>query len=86
MSDGYDFLGFNISMGVGKSGRSVPKIKVGRKAITNIQTRLNETLRYRPMQESISVRLDPCFGSHSWLVELLQDRPQLLASCERAGL
>jgi RNA-directed DNA polymerase len=56
--DGYDFLGFNISMGVGKSGKSVPKIKVGRKAITNIQTRLNETLRYRPMQESISVRLD----------------------------
>ena len=57
VSDGYDFLGFNILTGVGKSGVSVPKIKVGRKAITNIQTRLNETLRYRPMQESISVRL-----------------------------
>jgi len=55
--DGYDFLGFNISVGVGKSGELVPKIKVGRKAITNIQTRLDEALRYRPMQESISVRL-----------------------------
>ena len=55
--DGYDFLGFNISVDVGKSGRLVPKIRVGRKAITNIQTRLGEALRYRPMQESISVRL-----------------------------
>ena len=35
--DGYDFLGFNISVGVGKSGALVPKIKVGRKAITNIR-------------------------------------------------
>jgi len=55
--DGYDFLGFNISVGVGKSGKVVPKIRVGRKAITNIQNRLDEALRYRPMQESISVRL-----------------------------
>ena len=55
--DGYDFLGYNISVGVGQSGELVPKIKVGRKAITNIQTRLDEALRYRPMQESISVRL-----------------------------
>ena len=57
MRDGYDFLGFNISVGVGKSGKAVPKVKVGRKAITNIQNRLGEALRYRPMQESISVRL-----------------------------
>ncbi len=57
LRDGYDFLGFNISVGVGRSGALVPKVKVGRKAITNIQTRLNEALRYRPMQESISVRL-----------------------------
>ena len=47
--DGYDFLGFNISAGVGKSGKVVPKVKVGRKAITNIQTRLGEALRYRPI-------------------------------------
>jgi len=55
--DGYDFLGFNVSVDTGKSGSLSPKIRVGRKAITNIQTRLGETLRYRPMQESISVRL-----------------------------
>jgi hypothetical protein len=55
--DGYDFLGFNISVDVGKSGRLSPKVRVGHKAITNIQHRLGEVLRYRPMQESISVRL-----------------------------
>ena len=56
--DGYDFLGFNISVDVGQSGDPVPKIRVGRKAIANIQTRLGEVLRYRPMRESISVRLE----------------------------
>jgi RNA-directed DNA polymerase len=55
--DGYDFLGFNISVDVGKSGCLSPKVRVGRKGITNIQHRLGEVLRYRPMQESISVRL-----------------------------
>jgi group II intron reverse transcriptase/maturase len=55
--DGYDFLGFNISMGVGKAGKLVPKIKVGRKALINIQPRLSDALRNRPTQESISVRL-----------------------------
>jgi hypothetical protein len=55
--DGYDFLGFNISVGVGKSGALVSKLRVGRKAIANIRLRLGEVLRYRPTQESISVRL-----------------------------
>jgi RNA-directed DNA polymerase len=55
--DGYDFLGFNIRAGVGKAGEVVPKIKVGRKAITNVLAQLGEVLRQRPMQESISVRL-----------------------------
>jgi group II intron reverse transcriptase/maturase len=55
--DGYDFLGFNVSVGVGKSGKMVPKVRVGRKAITNIQRRLGEAIRHRPAQESISVRL-----------------------------
>ena len=55
--DGYEFLGFNISVGVGKSGKLVPKVRVGRKAIANIRTRLGEALRQRPAQESISVRL-----------------------------
>ena len=56
--DGYDFLGFNISVGVGKTGKVVPKAKVGRKAITNIRKGLGEALRHRPTQESISVRLE----------------------------
>jgi len=56
--DGYDFLGFNISVDVGKTGRLSRKVRVGRKTITNIQQRLGEVLRYRPMQESISVRLE----------------------------
>lgn len=57
MRDGFDFLGFNISTTVGKSGNVVPKVRVGRKAITNILHSLGEALRYRPTQESISVRL-----------------------------
>lgn len=56
--DGYDFLGFNIQVGVGRSGKLVPRIRVGRKAITRIQARLGEVLRYCPMSVSISVRLD----------------------------
>ena len=55
--DGYDFLGFNVALDIGKSGALVPKLRVGRKALTNIQIRLGEALRFRPMQESISVRL-----------------------------
>ena len=35
----------------------VPKVRVGRKAITNIQRRLDKAIRYRPTQESTSVRL-----------------------------
>lgn len=57
MRDGYDFLGFNISRGVGKSGKIVPKVRVGRKAITNLRNRLDEALLWRPMQESIAIRL-----------------------------
>ncbi len=55
--DGYDFLGFNISRGVGKSGELTAKVRVGRKALSNIQRRLDEALRYCPMQEGVSVRL-----------------------------
>jgi len=51
-------LGFSIFVGAGKSGNLVPKVQVGRKAITNIRHRLGEILRYYPEQESISVRLE----------------------------
>ncbi len=56
--DGYDYLGFQLSVDVGTSGNLSPKVRVGRKAIANIQQRLGEVLRHRPMQESISVRLE----------------------------
>jgi RNA-directed DNA polymerase len=55
--DGYDFLGFNISVGVGKTGKLVPKVRVGRKAISNIQRRLAEAIYHRPAQEGVQVRL-----------------------------
>lgn len=54
---GYDFLGFHISVGVGKTGKQTAKVRVGQKAITNIQRRLNSALRYCPTQEGISIRL-----------------------------
>jgi group II intron reverse transcriptase/maturase len=55
--DGYDFLGFNIALGVGKSRNLVPKVRVGQRAIAKIQSRLEEVLRYCSQQESVSVRL-----------------------------
>jgi hypothetical protein len=55
--DGYNFLAFHICVEAGKSGKYVPKVKVGRKALANIQLRLGEALRYRPLQEGLSIRL-----------------------------
>jgi len=55
--DGYDFLGFRLSYGIGQSGKSVPKIKIGQKALRNVKLRLNEAMRYRPSQESVARRL-----------------------------
>jgi RNA-directed DNA polymerase len=55
--DGYDFLGFHLEASVGKSGKVVPKIKVGQKAIAEIQLRLSEAIRYRPTQESVASRI-----------------------------
>ncbi len=55
--DGFEFLGFHLERGIGKSGKFVPKIKVGQKAIANIRLRLNEVARYRPSQESIDARV-----------------------------
>jgi len=55
--DGFNFLGFRLMVGAGKSGKPVPKVKIGQKAITNIRHRLAEAIRLRPSQESIVVRL-----------------------------
>jgi RNA-directed DNA polymerase len=55
--DGFDFLGFHMTLGIGQGGNLVPKIKVPRKAVTRIVQRLNEVMRYRPLQESGAARI-----------------------------
>lgn len=55
--DGFDFLGFHLEVSTGRRGDSVPKIKVGQKAIRNVRTRFDEAMRYRPAQESIASRI-----------------------------
>ncbi len=55
--DGFDFLGFQLALGVGQRGKFVPKIKVPQKAITRAIQRLNEAMRYRPLQESGAARI-----------------------------
>ena len=55
--DGFDFLGFRLEMSTGRSGRSVPKIKIGPKAKQNLRQRLEEAMRRRPHQESVALRL-----------------------------
>ena len=83
--DGYDFLGFNISVGVGRTGKPTVKVRVGRKALTNIQRRSE---RCPSVLSDARWHLNPscsCFGGHSWLVELLQACPQLHQSCSWAG-
>ncbi len=55
--DGFHFLGFRMIYNPGQSGRSVPKIKIGRKAFRNLRERLREAIRRRPQQESVALRL-----------------------------
>ena len=55
--DGFDFLGFHMTLGIGKGGHLVPKIKVPRKATTRIVQRLSEAMRFRPLQESGAARI-----------------------------
>jgi hypothetical protein len=55
--DGFDFLGFHMTLRIGQGGNLVPKIKVPRKAVTRIVQRLNEVMRYRPLQESGAARI-----------------------------
>ena len=55
--DGFDFLGFHLNHTVGQSGKRVPKIKVGQKALANVKQRLNDAMRNRPHQESVALRL-----------------------------
>jgi hypothetical protein len=54
--DGFDFLGFRMTLGIGQSGNLVPKIKAPQKAVTRIIQRLNEVMRYWGEVPVISVR------------------------------
>lgn len=55
--DGFDFLGFNLQLGIGQRGNHVPKVRVPRKALTNAIRRLNEAMRWQPTQQSGAARL-----------------------------
>lgn len=55
--DGFDFLGFRLNCSTGRAGKTVPKIKIGDKALKAVRQRLDNALRYRPQQESISLRV-----------------------------
>jgi group II intron reverse transcriptase/maturase len=53
---GFEFLGFHLRLSNGHCGKPVPKVRVPRKALTNV-SRLNEAMRWQPTQESGASRL-----------------------------
>jgi 5-methylcytosine-specific restriction endonuclease McrA len=55
--DGFEFLGFRLEIGIGRNGINVPKILLGKKAVSNLQDRLEDALRRRPLQESVAIRV-----------------------------
>ncbi len=55
--DGFDFLGFHLESGIGRSGKRIAKIKVCRKSTMDIKHRLEESIRFCPSQDSIACRL-----------------------------
>jgi RNA-directed DNA polymerase len=56
--DGFDFLGFRVALETGRSGKLVPKIKIGQDAKRQLKQRLEDAIRRRPHQESISLRIN----------------------------
>jgi len=55
--DGFNFLGFHLQLGVGRTGKYVPKVRVPRNALTRGIRRLNEAMRWQPTQQSGAARL-----------------------------
>ena len=55
--DGFNFLGFRLQVGIGQTGKYVPKVRVPRNALTNGIRRLNEAMRWQPTQQSGAARL-----------------------------
>ncbi|MDD3585723.1 MAG: group II intron reverse transcriptase/maturase [Thermoguttaceae bacterium] len=57
VQDGFDFLGFHLLKGVGRSGKSVAKIRIGQKAIESLKAKLNKEIRNVSQFVSISARI-----------------------------
>jgi group II intron reverse transcriptase/maturase len=55
--DGFSFLGFLLRCGIGKSGKIVPKIKVGQKGIQNFKRRIYDATRNVAHHISIAARI-----------------------------
>jgi len=55
--DGFSFLGFQLRCGVGKSGKIVPKIKVGQKGIQNFKKTIYDAARNVAQHVSIAARI-----------------------------
>jgi group II intron reverse transcriptase/maturase len=55
--NGFNFLGFRLQLGIGQTGKYVPKVRVPRSALTSGIRRLNEAMRWQPTQQSGAARL-----------------------------
>lgn len=55
--DGFDFLGFQLSCGIGKRGNVVPKIKVGLKGIRNFKKGIDDAIRNVTHHTSVAARI-----------------------------
>jgi len=55
--DGFTFLGFHLSCGVGQGGNIVPKIKVDRKAIQSFKRSIDDAIRNVAHHVSIAARI-----------------------------
>jgi RNA-directed DNA polymerase len=55
--DGFAFLGFMLKCGIGKSGKIVPKIKVGQKGIQNFKRGIYDAVRNVAQHVSIATRI-----------------------------
>jgi RNA-directed DNA polymerase len=55
--DGFDFLGFRLKCGIGKSGKIVPKIKVGQKGIQNFKQGIYDAVRNITHHTSVAARI-----------------------------
>jgi hypothetical protein len=55
--DGFSFLGFQLECSIGKSGKIVPKIKVGQKGIQNFKQGIYDAARNVAQHISIATRI-----------------------------